>query len=201
MSFPISIGSGLYVTMTRVRGEGIKLDRATEILGDIVASGDKAVVFSYLLQPLDILHSRLLDTLPTGAVLNLRGDMSAEERQSALVQFKNPNSAHVLLCSLRVAGEGLTLTEANHVIFLNEWWNPSANAQARDRVVRIGQAKGVRVYKFKCKNTIEEDLDEILTRKTRDFATLVDKLAKPTTTLDEVAPLVSDLLQPGGAVS
>ena len=44
-----------------------------------------------------------------------------------------------LLCSSRVGGEGLTLTEANHAVFINEWWGPSTNAQARDRVVRLGQ--------------------------------------------------------------
>ena len=177
-------------------GESVKIDRIIEIVDDVIAAGDKAVVFSYLLEPLDVLQSRLEKLLQNNTVLNLRGSMSIDEREQAINLFKSRDDVHVILCSLRVAGEGLTLTEANHVIFLNEWWNPSANVQARDRVVRIGQRKGVRVYKFRCRNTIEETLEEILLRKTRDTAQLVDRLADTGTTVNQMAPLNSDLMLP-----
>ena len=81
------------------------------------------------------------------------------------------------MCSSRVGGEGLTLTEANHAVFINEWWGPSANAQARDRVVRLGQERVVHVHRFRCKGTIEEVLDQILARKSEAFANIVDALA------------------------
>ena len=71
----------------------------------------------------------------------------------------------------------MTLTEANHVVFINEWWNPSANAQAHDRVVRLGQERVVHVHRFRCKGTVEEVLDQILARKSEAFANIVDALA------------------------
>ena len=71
----------------------------------------------------------------------------------------------------------MTLTEANHVIFINEWWNPSTNAQSRDRVVRIGQERIVHVHRFRCRETVEEVLDEILSRKNETFTNIVDALA------------------------
>ena len=71
----------------------------------------------------------------------------------------------------------MTLTEANHVIFINEWWNPSANAQARDRVVRLGQKRVVQVHRFRCQGTIEESLDQIFNRKNEAFANVVDALS------------------------
>lgn len=83
-----------------------------------------------------------------------------------------------MLGSGRVASEGLTLTEANHVIFLNRWWNPSANAQARDRVVRIGQTRLVTVWNVLTSNTIENRVAEILSEKEVDFDTLVNQLAR-----------------------
>jgi non-specific serine/threonine protein kinase len=104
--------------------------------------------------------------------------MDLAEREMALERFRTERSVFVLLASSRVASEGLTLTEANHVIFFNEWWNPSANAQARDRVVRIGQRRGVRVYKFRCRKTIEEDLANILEEKRETFARVIDQLAE-----------------------
>jgi len=45
-----------------------------------------------------------------------------------------------------VAGIGLTLVEANHVIHYGRWWNPAKEAQATDRVYRIGQTRDVHVY-------------------------------------------------------
>ena len=101
--------------------------------------------------------------------------------------------ATVLLCSSRVGGEGLTLTEANHVIFFNEWWNPSANIQARDRVVRSGQQRGVRVYKFKCRGTIEEDLETILDDKSQTMFDLVDRLAESSATVEDLRPVITKL--------
>ena len=175
-------------------GESVKSDRIMEIIEDVVAAGEKAVVFSYLLKPLDNLQERLEKRKII--VLGLRGSMSPDERQEAIDEFKTRDCAHVILCSLRVAGEGLTLTEANHVAFLNEWWNPSANSQARDRVVRIGQRKGVRVYKFKCRNTIEENLEDILDRKSRSMVQLVDMLADKKTSRDEIEPLIPDPIVP-----
>ena len=174
-------------------GESVKLDRIMQILEDVALSGDKAVVFSYLLKPLDILQRRLEELLGKAAVLNLRGSMSSEERDKAITDFRKKDSVSTVLCSLRVAGEGLTLTEANHVIFVNEWWNPSSNAQARDRVVRIGQRKGVYVYKFKCKNTIEEELEDILNTKSANVAHLIDHLAEPGSYKEQLRPLLARL--------
>ena len=159
-------------------GQSAKVDRIVEIIQDFTTVGDKGVVFSYLLEPLSVLRGKIESVLGRNAVIDLRGSLSVAEREDAIKRFRNDSRIHVMLCSSRVAGEGLTLTEANHVIFLNEWWNPSANSQARDRVVRIGQKKGVRVYRFKCRNTIEETLEEILKRKSLNFEQLIDKLAE-----------------------
>ena len=83
-----------------------------------------------------------------------------------------------LLASSQIAGEGHTFTEANHVVLFNQWWNPSANDQARDRVVRIGQKRKVRVYRFCCRGTIEEALEEILQSKRQIFEDIVGRLAQ-----------------------
>ena len=81
-----------------------------------------------------------------------------------------------LLASARVASEGLTLTEANNVIFLNRWWNPSNNRQARDRIVRIGQKRECHIHNLRTANTIESRLDEILDEKNEITETVIDKL-------------------------
>jgi SNF2 family DNA or RNA helicase len=163
-------------------GKSVKIERITEILDEIRMAREKAVVFSYLLRPLDILEAELEQTDLES--VRLEGSMSLIERDDAIHRFKSDPSVVTLLASTRVGGEGLTLTEANHVIFLNEWWNPSSNAQARDRVVRIGQRRGVNVYRFRCKGTIEQVLDRILEAKSDTFSLILDRLADPMSEAD-----------------
>ena len=159
-------------------GQSAKIDRIVEIIQDFSSIGDKGVVFSYLLEPLSVVKDKIRGVLGRESVITLEGSLSVTERENVIESFKSDSRIHVMLCSSRIAGEGLTLTEANHVIFLNEWWNPSANSQARDRVVRIGQRKGVRLYRFRCRNTIEETLEEILEKKSFNFEQLIDRLAE-----------------------
>jgi SNF2 family DNA or RNA helicase len=159
-------------------GRSCKIDRIGEILTDIRAAGEKAVVFSYLLEPLTILAHKL----DARGVQHVRidGTMEPDQRQAAVALFRQNPELTVLLASSRVGGEGLTLTEANHVVFLNEWWNPSSNDQARDRIVRIGQHRVVSVHRFMCRATIEETLDQILRRKASTFTDIIERLAQPT---------------------
>ena len=158
-------------------GSSAKLDRILEILQTVRDAGEKAVVFSYVLRPLDLLLERMHHLRPSLEALTLTGQQSLSERNRTIQRFKSDDNVVALLCSSRVGSEGLTLTEANHVIFINEWWNPSANAQARDRVVRLGQQRIVQVRRFRCKETVEEALDQILDKKSETFANIVDALA------------------------
>ena len=125
--------------------ESCKLDRILYTLGRVREEQEKAVVFSHRLEPLRELQRRITERWGVEASELLVGQMDGESRDSAVLRFRTDGNCLALLASSRVAGEGLTLVEANHVFLLNQWWNPSANDQARDRVVRIGQRRRVRV--------------------------------------------------------
>lgn len=174
-------------------GRSSKIDRIIEILQDVSKAGEKAVVFSYLVKPLELLAERLVDVAPNSPVQVLVGSLDAQSRNVAVDAFRKTPGFAVLLCSSRVGGEGLTLTEANHVIFVNEWWNPSANSQARDRLVRIGQKRVVYVRSFRCNDTIEELLEEILERKTELFTQVVDALSEDAPPSEPVGKLIREL--------
>ena len=160
------------------RRSSAKLERICEHLLDIRERGEKAVVFSTLLEPLRILQVALTKERPPIQGELITGEMSTSGREQALQRFAQAPEVTVLLASMRTTGEGLTLTAANHVLFVSEWWNPSANQQARDRVVRIGQRRGVRVYRFMCRNTVEEVLDQILTNKAELYRNVVEQLTE-----------------------
>lgn len=179
--------------ITRLRGicdydpetkESSKALRIVEILSDIHSAGDKALIFSHLTEPLHLMRGLLRRRFGDASLRMLLGEQSTDTRQSSVSDFKNLDKVRFLLASSRVGGEGLTLTEANHVIFFNEWWNPSSNDQARDRVVRVGQKKGVLVYTFVCRQTIEEMLLNILRHKRATFDDVVNTLAEPASAND-----------------
>ena len=165
-------------------GQSCKLDRICELISDIRLAEEKVVVFSYILDPLYRLARRLNQLNGASHFVFITGEMSLQERNQALSKFKSDPICYVLLASTRVASEGLSLTEANHVIFVNRWWNPSSNLQARDRVVRIGQSRLVRVKSFTCRGTVEERLEHLLKEKSMTFDQLIEALSTSANGID-----------------
>jgi len=151
-----------------------KIMRVIEIIQQISSLEERAVVFSFWKAPLLLLNN-IMNELQMPTQL-LTGEMSLEERQSAVDSFKSGNST--LLASARIASEGLTLTEANHAIFLNRWWNPSANSQAQDRIRRIGQNRPTTTYSFAAEGTVEQIVSQILSNKTATVETLIEMLSE-----------------------
>ena len=146
-------------------GRSSKYDYAVDLIEKIKQKEEKVVIFSYTLKPLEEMEKRINNLFGKDSSLIYEGKMEINERNAAIKSFKQSSSTFALLCSGKIAGEGLNLTEANNVIFLNEWWNPSSNNQARDRVYRIGQRKDVSIFNLRTKNTVEESLDIILKEK------------------------------------
>jgi SNF2 family DNA or RNA helicase len=157
-----------------ISGESSKIERIIELVSDIAISKEKVVIFSYTLTPLIVLSEKLRQLSINFRIL--KGDQPIEVRKEVIDCFKKESEVVVLLASTKVAAEGLNLTEANNVIFVNKWWNPSSNLQARDRVVRIGQEKVVQVISFKTSRTLEEALEKILLDKQRTFDQVITAL-------------------------
>ena len=79
----------------------------------------------------------------------------------------------MFLISLKAGGFGLNLTEADYAILLDPWWNPATEAQAVDRMHRIGQTKNVFVYRLVSRDTIEEKVMALKATKARLFESVM----------------------------
>lgn len=163
-----------------------KLDWLEAFIDHDLPSDEKVVVFSAYLPVLRAAQRRLHHKWP-GICRYISGETQSIDRQTILSAFSNDGSPRVLLLSMGVGAEGLTLTRANHVVFLNEWWNPSLNQQARDRVLRIGQHRPVYEYRLSLRGTIEDRIRDILQRKLFAVEKIVDALAGSPTQLDLLA--------------
>lgn len=162
-----------------------KVKATTQLIKNIQDNGEKVIIFSYYLDPLHALERSLIKSkIPYTRFF----DIDNESREYSVELFKNDPEVVAFIASSRIASEGLTLTEANNVIFLNRWWNPSSNSQARDRVVRIGQEKPVTIHNLYCIDTFEERVTEILTTKSDIYSKVTDGL------VDDLSDLTDEIL-------
>ncbi len=162
--------------MDEASGDSSKLNWLLAFIDHELPNDEKVVVFSAYLPLLRAAMRRLQRWRP-GVAFCITGETPATERRELVSRFQSDSTARVMLISMGVGAEGLTLTRANHVVFLNEWWNPSLNQQARDRVLRIGQHREVKEYRLMTANSIEQHIRDIVVRKQCTFEQIVDALA------------------------
>ncbi|MFP5021500.1 SNF2-related protein [Pseudonocardia phyllosphaerae] len=149
-----------------------KVARLEEILESVLAAGDKALLFTQYTEFAAMLRPHLAARLDT-EVLYLHGGTPKRRRDEMVARFQSDDGPSLFLLSLKAGGTGLTLTEANHVIHLDRWWNPAVEDQATDRAFRIGQKRSVQVRKFLCPGTVEERIDALVTSKRKLSETVV----------------------------
>lgn len=147
-----------------------KINLLLQKLAQLVGSGHKVVIFSQFVMLLDRVRTALAAQFPDLPRYELTG--MTLDRLKPVQQFQTATGSAVMLVSLKAAGTGITLHAADYVFLLDPWWNPAVEAQAVDRVHRIGQTNTVFVYRMVTAGTIEERIQALKASK-RD---LFDKL-------------------------
>ena len=140
------------------------------LLENIYASLEKVLIFTQYREMGELLQAFIKQTFGTQPLF-LHGGNSRPERDRMVEQFQNNRSDHTFILSLKAGGTGLNLTQANHVIHYDLWWNPAVESQATDRAFRIGQTKNVLVYRLMNQGTLEEKIDAMI-RSKRELADL-----------------------------
>ncbi|MEH3077693.1 MAG: DEAD/DEAH box helicase, partial [Quadrisphaera sp.] len=155
-----------------------KLALVDDVLDTVVADGEKALLFTQY-RELGALLVPHLEQRYGVEVPYLHGGVSKKARDAMVQRFSgrpedrdDDGASPIMLLSLRAGGTGLNLVAANHVVHVDRWWNPAVEAQATDRAFRIGQTRQVQVRKLVCVGTVEERVDELMTRKA-DLASAV----------------------------
>ncbi|KAI1431232.1 DNA repair protein rad-5 [Xylaria sp. CBS 124048] len=123
----------------------------------------KSVVFSQFTSFMTLLEPAL--DKANMRFLRLDGTVNQKTRAVILKEFAESGRFTILLLSLRAGGVGLNLTQANRVFMMDPWWSFAVEAQAIDRVHRMGQEGEVKVYRFICKDSVEERMLKIQERK------------------------------------
>ncbi|MBE9162214.1 DEAD/DEAH box helicase [Tychonema sp. LEGE 06208] len=145
--------------------ESGKLQRLVEMLEEVVAEGDRALIFTQFAEWGKLLKPHLEKHLGR-EVLFLYGGIKQQQREEMIDRFQHdPQGPPIMILSLKAGGTGLNLTRATHVFHYDRWWNPAVENQATDRVFRIGQTRNVQVHKFVCTGTLEEKIHDMIESK------------------------------------
>jgi SNF2 family DNA or RNA helicase len=151
-----------------------KINLLVEKLAEIVGSGHKVVIFSQFVMLLDRVRAALIQNFPDLPRFELTG--MTLDRLKPVQAFQGAPGAAAMLVSLKAAGTGITLHAADYVFLLDPWWNPAVEAQAVDRVHRIGQTNTVFVYRMVTAGTVEERIQALKASKKDLFDKLVGGL-------------------------
>ena len=150
--------------------ESAKMDRMVELIEEISASGQKAIVFSNWESMTEVAKNKLKAYNPA----YITGNTKADDRMNEVSRFQNDKNCKVIIGTIGAMGTGLTLTAAQNVIFLDSPWNRALKEQAEDRAHRIGTQGTVNVITLVCKNTIDERIEELVKKKGQIADALVD---------------------------
>ncbi|MBA3406844.1 MAG: DEAD/DEAH box helicase [Solirubrobacterales bacterium] len=150
------------------RGKG---NAAMAWIEDFLASDEALVVFAGHRE----LQERLIERFPDA--LHLLGRDSIGAREAAVQAFQAGES-QLLVGATRVAGQGITLTRASNVAFLDLEWTPAMHDQAEDRCHRIGQHDAVTAWYLLAAQTLDETMLELIERKRKVVDAVTDGRAQ-----------------------
>lgn len=156
--------------------ENNRVDQAISVI-ERIPKAEKIIIFCKYEYDLKNLQKRLTDSF--GDVSIFYGKLNEKQRNAQLNKFRQ--SARFFITTQSCGGHGLTLNEANHVIFYNNTFKYSERLQAEDRCHRIGQAKPVTYIDIHCVDSIDDRISESLSKKgnlVEDFKKQVDKVKK-----------------------
>lgn len=148
-----------------------KLAAALTWIHDFLCTGERLVVFANHRE----IQRAVVDRFPQS--LHVLGSDTHKRRDAAVQRFQegeNSPENQLIVCSTAVAGQGLTLTRASNVAFLELDWTPAKHDQAEDRCHRIGQADAVNAWYLLAADTIDETIAKLLERKRAVIGAVTD---------------------------
>lgn len=171
-------------TLKQLVAEG-KLKASTEFIGNIIEN-EKLVVFT--------IHKFIADEVSNHFnCKKIVGNVKAEKRQEYVDDFQNNPKTKLIVINLAAGREGITLTAASKLVFLEQGWTPAEMDQAAARIHRISQKNTANIYNLLGKNTIDIDIYELIAAK-REITNAVNSGTKAVKSSGIMNELINRLL-------
>ena len=132
-----------------------------ELVSECLDSDQKIVIYSQYIEMIRIIE-KFLQRLDVSYV-TLTG--ASRKRGEIVARFNRDPDCRIYVGSLKAGGIGIDLVAASVVIHYDRWWNAAKEDQATDRVHRIGQKRGIQVFKLVTQGTLEEKISAVIEKK------------------------------------
>jgi len=136
-----------------------------------IPPGEKVILYSFFKTTLDLVEGILFYDLGIECS-RFDGDVDKDQRKRDLQLFKQSDSSNILLATVQSSGVGLNIIEANHVGFIDRWFNPCVHEQAEDRCHRLKQKRDVDITYFDVSYSVDQTM-RILNEEKQKNATLI----------------------------
>lgn len=146
-----------FMTLRSLASKG-KVKQATDFIQNFLANGKPLIVFCSLKEIVKALQKQFPDAV------RVTGDDNTADKQAAVDAFQS-GEAQLIICSIKAAGVGLTLTASSNVAFVEFPWTYADCCQCEDRAHRIGQKNNVNCYYLIGRSTIDPVLYNIIHKK------------------------------------
>lgn len=147
-----------FMTLRKLATLG-KVAQAVDFIRTFLENGKKLIVFCSLHEVVD----QLLKFFPKAVTVT--GRDTAANKQASVDAFQNNPDTMLIICSIKAAGVGLTLTASSNVAFIELAWTYADCCQCEDRAHRIGQKDNVTCYYLLGRGTIDQTVYSLIHRK------------------------------------
>lgn len=165
-----------------------KIDRAIDIIEQILSDNNKVVVYSMFKETLNILNEKLINNNP----LLCTGDVKDDIISDNINKFQNDNNYKIMLATCQKMGTGITLTTAKYAIFIDCPWTQADCLQCEDRIHRIGSKEPVFIYYLWTNDTIDMKVKDIVETKGILSDYVIDNTYQPQF-LDKLKQIIDEL--------
>jgi len=170
--------------LKQIIGKG-KMKAAIDFIHNIIVN-EKLVVFT--------VHKDMTNLIAEHFNCSkIDGTVKAEDRQKIVNDFQNNPETKLVVINIAAGREGLTLTAASKLVFLEQAWTPAEHDQAAARIHRIGQKNIANIYYLLGKDTIDEEINNLISKK-RKITDAINKGSESAKDIKIVNELITNLI-------
>lgn len=152
------------------KAEGVKIDALVDILH---GTDQKVLVFSQFAEAIKLVARRLEGE--DISYVTFIGETKEKDRDNYIKQFQTNPEIQVFLATTQAGGQGITLTVASLVVFLDKHWTPAINEQAVDRTRPHMQKRSVQIIELLARNSVDELIEKVLTGKVSIMEAVINR--------------------------
>ena len=145
--------------------QAVESNRLNELMAILEETEGKAIIWANYQLSVGEIIQRIIKEYGEDSYVHYYGLTSQEERQDNIRKFQNDPKCRFLIGTPQTGGYGITLTQANTVIYYSNGYDLEKRLQSEDRAHRIGQKEKVTYVDLICEDTVDEKIVKALRNK------------------------------------